>query len=314
VRKRRYILLAALTAIVVSGIAWLTIARSSAAFSPPGELVWEEHFEDYQVKTYRHNEESFSETLCDKLPSRLASLIESIQENSSEAGFEILKHGRRVYSQYGYNFRIAELEGGGEVIGRDITGNGTPKIALTDDAGRQGGGELFVFECGEQFRLIADVESWGVYPRLKDLDGDGIPEVIASDNAFYHWPVCMDGEPMPEVILRWRDGKYVAAKDLMFKPAPTQDELSAKAAQIRTSPEWESGWAPEALWTNAIALMYEGHEDLGRKFVEGAWKPGFPRKKDLIDYFLNGRLETSIYWQDLKSSVLTNSNSHVLAR
>jgi hypothetical protein len=57
VRKRRRILLAALIAIVVSGIACLTIARSRTAFSPPGELVLEEHFEDYQVKIYRDNED-----------------------------------------------------------------------------------------------------------------------------------------------------------------------------------------------------------------------------------------------------------------
>ncbi len=293
-----------LIAIIAGGIAWLTIARNSAAFSPPGELVSEENFGDYQLKIYRHNEESLFEKFCDKLPSRLASLSERIHGNNPVAGFEILKHGRRLHSQYGYNFRIAELEGGSEVIGRDITGDGTPKIAVTDELGRQGGGSLFIFECGDQFRLIAVVESLGTYPRLKDLDGDGIPEVTASDDEFYHWPVCMDGEPIPEVILRWRDGKYVAAKDLMLKPAPTLDELHALAAQLQASPDWESGSVPEALWTNALALIYGGHEALGWKFVEAAWKPGFPDKEDLINYYLRGKLENSIYWQDLKACAM----------
>jgi hypothetical protein len=312
--KRRRILLVALIAIAVSGIAWLTVARDSAAFSPPGELVSEKHFGDYQVNIYHQNQETLFERLCDKLPSRLASLAKRIHGNSPPSGFEILKHGRRLYSQYGGNFSIAELEGGSEVVGRDITGDGTPKIALTDELGRQRGGSLFIFECAGQVRLIAVVESLGTFPKLKDLDGDGIPEVIASDDEFYHWPVCRDGEPMPEVILRWRDGKYVAAKDLMFKPAPTSNELSAKAAQIRASPEWESNSAPEALWTNAVALMYGGHEALGWDFVEAAWKPGFPDKEDLINYYLRGKLEDSIYWQELKTSILTSSSSHVLER
>jgi hypothetical protein len=303
-KKRNYILLALFT-IVAGGVAWLVIARSRADFSPPGELVANEHFGDYEVKIYRHNEESLFEKMCDRLPARLASLCERVRGDSPAAGFEILKGGRRVHSQYGYNFGIAELEGGGEVMGRDITGDGTPKIALTDDIGRQGGGELLVFECAGQCRLIADVESLGTFPTLKDLDGDGIPELIVSDNEFYHWPICMDGEPMPEVILRWRGGKYVAAKDLMYKPAPVADELRAKAEELRASPAWESGSVPEGVWTNALALMYEGHEALGWAFVESAWKPGFPGKGDsskeqIIDYYLRGKLESSIYWRNIK--------------
>jgi len=302
-------LLAGLFALAAGGVAWLVVGRSEGNFRPPGELVSDEHFGDYEVKIYRHNEESFFERMCDKLPARLASICERVRGDTSAAGFEILKHGRRMHAQYGNNFGIAEVEGGGVVMGRDITGDGTPKIALTDGIGRQGGGELLVFECGEQFRLIADVESLGTFPTLKDLDGDGIPELIVSDNEFYHWPVCMDGEPMPEVILRWRDGKYVAAKDLMRKPAPTPDELRAKAEELRASPAWDSGSVPEGVWTNALALMYEGHEALGWAFVESAWKPGFPGKGDsskeqIIDYYLRGKLEDSVYWREIRSSGL----------
>ncbi|MEO8425524.1 MAG: hypothetical protein ABI651_00280 [Verrucomicrobiota bacterium] len=307
---------------VMGGIAWLIAAPSRAAFTPPGELVLEKHFGDYQLKIYRHTEEDpFEKIFARLLPSTLASVCERIHGNRPIAGFEILKRRRRVHSQYGFNFGIAEFECGGGVVGRDITGNGVLKIAVTDQLGRQGGGSLFVFECGQQFRLIADVESLGTYPKLQDLDGDGIPEVIASDNAFYHWPICIDGEPIPEVILRWRNDKYVAAKDLMFKPAPGPEELDARAVQIRASPEWnwESGWPPEALWTNALALIYSGHEALGWKFVEAAWKPGFPgigdlSKEDIIDYELRGRLEASLYWQNLKTNTFTNSNNQVIER
>jgi hypothetical protein len=192
------------------------------------------------------------------------------------------------------------------VVGLDITGDGTPKVALTDDLGRQGGGSLFVFECGARFRKIAEIESLGKFPELRDLDGDGIPEVIVSDNAFYHWPVCRDGEPMPEVILRWRNGKYVVARDLMFKPVPAKEELEAKAAVIRSSSKWdaESGSVPPELWTNGLALLYSGHESLGWEFVETAWKPGFPGRKELIDHYLLSRLAESVYASDIVRSGL----------
>jgi len=116
---------------------------------------------------------------------------------------------------------------------------------------------------------------------------------------------------MPEVILRWRNDKYVAAKDLMLKPAPTQEELGAQAARLRASPEWESDSVPVAIWTNAIALMYGGHEALGWKFVEDSWKPGFPgkgdmSKEDIIDYYLRGKLKNSIYWRDLNETIEQN--------
>ncbi len=304
-KKRNRILLVALLAIAADGMGWLLMARSGTDFSPPGELVSDKHFGDYEVKIYRQNEESFFEKVCDKLPGRLASLFERVRGDRPQAGFEILKHGRRVHAQYGCNFGIAEVDGSGEVMGSDITGDGRPKIAVTDELGRQGGGSLFIFQCGEQFRPIAVVESLGKFPTLKDLDGDGIPELIVSDNEFYHWPVCMDGEPMPEVVLRWREGKYVAAKDLMRKPAPSSEELKAKAKELRASPAWGSGSAPGGVWTNALALMYEGHEALGWAFVEAAWKPGFPGKGDsskeqIIDYYLRGKLENSIYWPEIK--------------
>src|SRR5580693_4264679 len=112
--RKRHMLLAGLFAIVAGAMAWLLMARSRADFSPPGELVSDEHFGDYEVKIYRHNEESFFERMCDKFPARLASLCERVRGDTPAAGFEILKHDRRVHAQYGNNFGIAEIEGGGE--------------------------------------------------------------------------------------------------------------------------------------------------------------------------------------------------------
>ena len=302
--------------ILLSGVALgsgATITFTSRGFSPPGPLIQDEHFRDYEVRIYKRDDATFLERVCHRLPGRLSGFVQRVMGRQEWSGVEILKNGRRVFSTYGGAYiGIAEF-GSNSVVGMDITGEGKSNIALSESLGRQGGGAFYLFECSEKFRQIATVESRGTYPELKDLDGDGIPELIASDDAFYHWPVCRDGEPIPEVILRWRNGKYVAARDLMCKPASTKEELEVMATAVRSSSKWnaEFGWVPSELWTNAIALMYSGHENLGWKFVDRAWQPGFPgedgslSKEQLIDHYLRSRLDESRYWPDLKEQSST---------
>ncbi len=283
-------------------------------FWKPGPLVELKRFGDYEVRIYQRHDENLLEEICDKLPAFLSDFGHRIPGLTEWAGVEILRDHRRVYCAYGSNPMIAEF-GSNSVAGLDITGDGIPKIALTDENTRSGG-SLVVFECGASFRKIAEINSSGTYPELRDLDGDDVPELIVSDDAFYHWPVCRDGEPMPEVILRWRNGKYVAAKDLMYKPTPATEELEATAAVIRSSPAWNTEYAkvPSELWTNAIALMYSGHERLGWEFVDKAWPPGFAgkgelsSKKELIDYYLWSRLEESVYAPDIMTTAHSPKN------
>jgi hypothetical protein len=294
--------------VAIAGIAGLiAIEPRGSGFWRPGPLVHSATFGDYEVRVYYRYDENLPEKLGNHLPTPLSDLLNHIPGVRERSGVEVLKRGRRVYSQYGQwapgGIGIAQM-GTNDVAGLDITGDGVPKLALSEGFTR-GGGSLEIFACGKEFRRIASIESWGREPELKDLDGDGIPELIVSDNAFYHWPICRDGEPMPEMILRWRNGAYVPAPELMAKPAPPQVELDGLAARIRESPEWDAnpGDVPEALWTNAVALMYSGHEQLGWKFVDSAWKPGFPgtdiTKEDVLDNGLRGRLDASIYWPKL---------------
>ncbi len=297
-------------AVLIGGLA---IAFRGRGFSPPGPLIQEEHFHEYEVRIYKRDDETIFERICDKLPWRVSGFACRVLGEKEWSGVEILKNRRRVFSTYGGPYiGIAEF-GSKNVVGMNITGDDVPNIATSESLGRQGGGSLYVFECGKEFRQIATVESWGSYPKLQDLDGDGIPELIASDDAFYHWPVCRDGEPIPEVILRWRNGKYVVARDLMYKPAPAEEELEALATVIRSSSDWdaESWWVPPELWTNTIALMHSGHESLGWEFVDSAWQAGFAgkRKQELIDHYLRSRLERSVYAPEIvvmaESSELT---------
>jgi hypothetical protein len=148
------------------------------------------------------------------------------------------------------------------------------------------------------------VRSPGQGPVFRDYDGDGVAEVLLSDDTFYHWPWCFDGEPMPKVILRWRNGAYEAAPDLMWNICPDLADLPRRAEETRLS--WEGPLNPEArpdpdgLFATAVQLMYCGHEELGWQLLKRAWKPDFPTERELLKE-LRDRINESPYWQRLRN-------------
>ena len=267
-------------------------------FSPPGELIDEARFQAYHVKIYRRDLEGFRERMFDRLPSLLADFSYRVPGLRACSGAEILRNGRRVFSCYGADLAIARF-GSNNVVGTDVTGDGVPNIALTDKLGRQGGGEVYLFECGKVFRQIAHIESLGEYPEFRDVDGNGIPEIMASDNAFYHFPTPADGQPMPTLILRWRNGRYIAAKDLMAKAPPAEVELEATTARWRSGsdPE-EAAEASDELSATVLGLLYSGHDCLAWEFIDAGFDD--PLEKEDFKARLQSRLEESAYWPDLR--------------
>ncbi len=268
------------------------------SFSPPGELIDEARFQDYHVKVYYRHLEGFREKMFKRLPTVLSDFTHRVPGLRAWSGAEILKNGRRVFSCYGADLAIAQF-GSNNVAGIDITGDGVPNIALTDRLGRQGGGEVFLFECGMVLRQIAVIESLGEFPEFRDVDGDGIPEVTASDNAFYHFPNPDDGQPMPTLILQWRNGQYVAAKDLMAKAPPAKEELEATAARWRSASDPEEvAEASDKFSATVLDLLYSGNECLAWQFIDAGFDDPL-RKEDFIAR-LQSRLEESAWWPYLR--------------
>jgi hypothetical protein len=267
-------------------------------FSPPGELIDEARFQDYHVKVYRRDLEGFGERIFKRLPSVLADFSYRVPGMRAWSGAEILQNGRRVFSCHGANLAIAQF-GSNNVVGTDVTGDGNPNIALTDSYNRWSGGELYLFECGKTFRKIAVIESIADFPEFRDFDGDGMPEVMASDNSFYHFPSPRDGSPMPTLILRWQNGRYVAAKNLMAKAPPAKEELEVIAAR------WRSAWDPEEVAeasdkfsATVLGLLYSGHDCQAWEFIDAGFDD--PLEKEDFVRQLQSRLEESVYWPDLR--------------
>jgi hypothetical protein len=297
VRKPCRVSLLGFIVIVIAATTNVLVFRSGD-FSPPGTLVEEARFQEYHVKVYYRNLEGFREKMFDRLPTVLSDLSYRMPGLRAWSGVEILRAGRRVFSSYGASLTIARF-GSNDIAGIDITGAGIPNVALTDRHGRLGGGVLHLFECGKTLRLIATIESLGEYPTFQDIDHDGIPELTASDDAFYHFPTPRDGQPMPTVILRWRDGKYIPAKDIMVKAPPPEDELNAVSARMQLTAESDDpAELSDQFSATVLNLLYSGHEDLAWRFVDASLTNLVERTNFIAE--LRSRLEQSTYWPDLR--------------
>ncbi len=248
-----------------------------------GTLNEEEDFQDYVVSIYSWD------------------LISSFLTYSSY--FEILKDGHRVYmsrldmggvSLYHYNKAIS--------LGKDITGNGTPNLVVSEYTG---GAHCcyvdYVFEMGQEVRQIAKIWGGSRSVDFTDLDGDSKLEIVLRDWSFAYFLTYFAAYRPPDVILRYQDGAYRIAADLMRKPAPSQEDLERDAVQVLDDASWEGeawlehGWVPESLWSTMLELLYTGHSDLAWQFFEMAWPPDISGKDAWLSKF-RAKLEDSPYW------------------
>ena len=218
---------------------------------------------------------------------------------------EILKNSRQIYAENGYRFEVGNIgsdknENRLIAMGNDITGNGKPDLVVS---GYSGGAHCcttyYIFEIGEEFRKIAQIHTGNAMAHFVDTDGDSNLEFVTYDDTFSYWNTGFASSPMPEVILRFSNGAYRLASDLMSKPALDFAKLEARARSIRDNGEWYI-WNKSDLWGVMLDLIYSGHADLAYQFFDMAWLPDAPGKEEFIKDFRT-RLSTSPYWPEIKA-------------
>ncbi len=252
-------------------------------FTPTGRLKDRQRFRDYEVLLY--------------------------QPRLGDGSFEVRRGGRRIYARIseGGKFLIGELFESDTpkeriAIGKDITGRGVPNLVVVEwTGGAHCCFSAHVFELGEDFRKIASLEAGHGKLDFQDLDGDGSLEAITHDWSFAYWPRSFAESPAPRVILRFRDGLYQLAPDLMRKPPLPAGDLTAKARMVREAAKWEPDEPPPPdLYVPLLDLTYAGNARQAWEFFDMAWGPGIPGK-DAFRQDLQTRLARSPYWPGVKA-------------
>lgn len=226
-------------------------------FQSDGLLEKEATFRDYTLRIYKNT-------------------------NTFESLFEILQGNKRLYAKTGNSFMVNETFEGFDnerafPMGMEITGDGQPNLLVLEyTGGAHCCLRYHIFEIGKRFRAIAVIDAADSTAVFEDLDNDGKLEVEIGDWTYAYQFTCFIDSPVERVVLRYKDDGYFVAPDLMYKPAPTEDELQkkarkAKAVYEKTKANPGTWGSPAGLWVEMLNLIYTGHEPLAYKFFEMAW-------------------------------------------
>jgi len=229
-----------------------------------------------------------------------------------------LRSGKRIRSDCADSSGLLPAESIMSIImsppaGTDINADGIPEIIVRHfTEGAHCCYEYGIYSLGSTLELIDTLQGEHSSFKFKDLDGDGKYEAIGKDWTFAYWNASFAGSPAPEIILRWKNGRYRVAEDLMKKPA-NHNELLRLAKEFRKqavfedesmqSLHWEARW-----WAAMVELIYTGNGNLAWKFCDWFWpisdqqsisRKYLANKKRFLAEFKK-QLTESPYWADIK--------------
>lgn len=240
----------------------------------------------------------------------------SVRIFRDEAGLgraEILKDGKRVWAdsdgvvyRVGHVYERTESEPGVADlrIGTDITGDGLPDLVIS----RWSGGlhccfDFFVFELQPKFRLLTMLQGGhSDHSSFQDLDGDSIPEFLTADWVFAYWQTSFAFSASPRIVLRYRDGQYQLALDLMKKQPQSDTEIDDAAREmcrIRSGSELWDETHFGTLTRHFTNLLYSGNHAEARRYLRGAFCGDVTEESAYLADF-SKQIEKSRYWPELR--------------
>jgi len=197
--------------------------------------------------------------------------------------------------------------------GTDINGDGIPDVIVRYfSGGAHCCSEYAIFSLGKKLKLLDVLNGEHSDFEFKDLDGDGKYEAIGRDWTFAYWGTAFAGSPAPVVILRWKNGKYRVAGELMKRKYDRDEVLKTvddfENDILPVSQENKSLHVDTTISAAMLELIYTGNGNLAWEFVDRAWpvsedktlaKQWMSDKKKFLKEF-KAQLRKSYYWSDLK--------------
>ena len=181
--------------------------------------------------------------------------------------------------------------------GRDITGNGSANLVISNwTGGAHCCHFLHIFELDKNLKKLVTVEALSSSIRLVDLDHDGYPEIEFWDGAIDEQFACFAGSPGGRVVLKFRNDRYEVATDLMKKSAPTAKRIKRlKRDLVSAFKKEDSPDLPYPFLKALMELSYSGHFKLALQLADETW----PSEKSGLEKFkkeFSQALQNSQYW------------------
>jgi hypothetical protein len=250
---------------------------------------------------------------------------------------EIFHNGQKAFSSGGYYLDFitfpdqAEghpgffVEGAGPIHTKDITGDGMPDVLLVESCGCSAGTSTYtLISLGEEVKEIFTTEDWlgeGDWG-LKDVDDDGVYEAVGPDfpimvrDQGYKW-----AGPSINVILKYKDGNFVYASDLMRREPPTRREFLAAVERAKRDlgdykiPDFGSYYTdglPDSVSEYAINLIYTGNGELAHEFINLVFSDEEEEERDYLWRSLYTDLSGQSYWPQLAAMNHWTEDQYIL--
>jgi hypothetical protein len=257
----------------------------------PSDTYWEHVYGDYIVRC-RHGEYD--------------------TEIGPEVGtiLEIFRKGENLFFVSGGSFDDPGEERDPEEDslpppGSDLTGEGQPCLVVSEwSGGAHCCRTYYIFQLGDTFRIIDKIEAEHGDVSFEDLDENGIPVIRMEDWSYAYAFGCFASSPAPELILRYNNGHYEVAPDLMttatVDDGDVQDianDIKAQYKALAKQDDLTGEWAADVgLWQEMLDLIYGGQEEAALKLFNLAWPEDQDDKEQSLSNFVDV-VSNSTFWQ-----------------
>jgi hypothetical protein len=183
-------------------------------------------------------------------------------------------------------------------MGTNLTGGTSPQLLVQ---GHSGGAHccttLHLIDLDSGFRNVELPIGGHYFSYLRRQPGEAGWIAVGHDGTFAYWKTDFVQSPAPQVLFRPVAGTWTLAADLMRKPAPSAEDVAKWTGEVRKAGSTDK--VPPRLWEVALDLAYSGHLALAERFVDLAWRDGFPGREEFRRDLFSCRLRRSPVWPAL---------------